>query len=154
VILLCFRLVRYEGRLRPLIRILGIAQGFTYIDKTSKQPVHTTYLAASTSASDGVITALVDDDVFATYVVQADASLTAGDVGLNFSIRYGGGNTVLGRSSVGLDASTRTATSGAGKGVVKVIGLYDEPGNDWGDTHTKVEVRILNNLAFVSGRQV
>lgn len=133
-------------------RILGIASGFTYVDNTTKQPVFSKHLPASTNSADGLIFALVDDDVDGTFILQANASLTSKDLGLNFTLRYGGGNTFTGRSSVGIIPSTRTASTQTnhGKATVKVVGLYDVPGNAWGDAFTKVECRILLNDTYSS----
>ncbi len=123
---------------------IGVLMGVNYIDKTSKQPVWAKYIAASVSSDDSNTYAYVDDDPNSTFIVQADSSLTVGDTNLNFDVTLGAGSTFTGKSGFGLKASTRKTTTA----MCKVINLYEQVGNDWGDAATKAEVRILRNQGY------
>ena len=123
---------------------VGVLMGVRYVDKTSKQPVWSSYIAASVSSDDSNTYALVNDDPDSTYVVQADAALTVGDTQLNFDVTLGAGSTVTGRSGFGIKAASRVATTA----MVRPISLYAQPDNAWSDTATKVEARILRTQRF------
>ena len=123
---------------------VGVLMGVEYVDKTSKQPVWAAYLPASVSSDDSVTYALVDDDPNSTYVVQADSSLTIGDLALNFDVTLGTGSTFTGRSGFGIKASSRATTTA----MVRPVALYEQPDNAFGDAATKVEVRILRNQQY------
>jgi len=123
---------------------VGVLMGVEYVDKTSKQPVWAAYIPASVSSDDSITYALVDDDPSSTYVVQADASLTIGDLALNFDVTLGTGSTFTGRSGFGIKADSRVATTA----MIRPVALYEQPDNAFGDAATKVEVRILRNQQY------
>ena len=104
---------------------VGVLMGVQYVDKTSKQPVWAAYIPASVSSDDSITYALVDDDPNSTYVVQADASLTIGDLALNFDVTLGTGSTFTGRSGFGIKAASRVATTA----MVRPVALYEQPDN-------------------------
>jgi hypothetical protein len=120
----------------------GVFYGCTYVDPTTKQPQYSRYWPASTSSADGAPKALVLDDPGATFIIGADASVSAGDLGLNFDVSNGGGNTLLGQSAFVLAAGTRKG----GSGLVRVVGLYTTPDNAYGDAFTQVEVRFVQHV--------
>ncbi len=126
--------------------LLGVAAGFAWIDPTTKQPQLKNSIPADTSSAglyDGSDrpTAYVVDNPFALFMVQADASVTAGDLGLNFDVTAAGGdvNSVYGTSQYTLDASTRTSAVGT---AVKLVGLANIPDNNWGDPYPIVVVKL------------
>lgn len=126
--------------------LLGVAAGFAWIDPTTKQPQLKNSIPADTSSAglyDGSDrpTAYVVDNPFALFMVQADASVTAGDLGLNFDVTASGGdvNSVYGTSQYTLDASTRTSAVGT---AVKLVGLANIPDNNWGDPYPIVVVKL------------
>lgn len=126
---------------------LGVARGFAYVDATGK-PVFSDYLPANTSSTGRLFdetspVVLVDDDPGSTFVIPADATVSAGDVGLNFNVSIGAGNTQTGISNARLHVSSRSATST--DRLVKVIGLSKVPGNTYGASNTLLEVRFLNH---------
>ena len=123
---------------------VGVLMGVRYVDKTSKQPVWSSYINASVSSDDSFTYALIDDDPNSTYVIQADAALTIGDLNLNFDETLSEGSTVTGRSGFGNKAASRVATTA----MLRPISLYEQPGNDWAVTATKVECRIQRNQAY------
>ena len=126
--------------------LLGVATGFAWIDPTTKQPQLKNSIPADTSSAglfDGSDrpTAYVVDNPFALFIVQADASVTAGDLGLNFDVTASGGdvNTVYGTSQYTLDASTRTSAVGT---ALKLVGLANIVDNNWGDPFPIVVVKL------------
>jgi hypothetical protein len=126
--------------------LLGVAAGFAWIDPTTKQPQLKNSIPADTSSAglyDGSDrpTAYVVDNPFALFMVQADASVTAGDLGLNFDVTASGGdvNSVYGTSQYTLDASTRTSAVGT---ALKLVGLANIPDNNWGDPYPVVIVKL------------
>jgi len=126
--------------------LLGVAAGFAWIDPTTKQPQLKNSIPADTSSAglyDGSDrpTAYVVDNPFALFMIQADASVTAGDLGLNFDVTASGGdvNSVYGTSQYTLDASTRTSAVGT---ALKLVGLANIPDNNWGDPYPIVIVKL------------
>jgi hypothetical protein len=126
--------------------LLGVAAGFAWIDPTTKLPQLKNSIPADTSSAglfDGSDrpTAYVVDNPFALFIIQADASVTAGDLGLNFDVTASGGdvNSVYGTSQYTLDASTRTSAVGT---ALKLVGLANIPDNNWGDPFPIVVVKL------------
>lgn len=126
--------------------LLGVAAGFAWIDPTTKQPQLKNSIPADTSSAglfDGSDrpTAYVVDNPNALFIIQADASVTAGDLGLNFDVTASGGdvNTVYGTSQYTLDASTRTSAVGT---ALKLVGLANIVDNNWGDPFPIVVVKL------------
>ncbi len=126
--------------------LLGVAAGFAWIDPTTKQPQLKNSIPADTSSA-GLYngsdrpTAYVVDNPNALFIVQADASVTAGDLGLNFDVTASGGDvsSVYGTSQYTLDASTRTSAIGT---ALKLVGLANIPDNNWGDPFPIVVVKL------------
>jgi len=126
--------------------LLGAAAGFAWIDPTTKQPQLKNSIPADTSSAglyDGSDrpTAYVVDNPNALFIIQADASVTAGDLGLNFDVTASGGdvNSVYGTSQYTLDASTRTSAVGT---ALKLVGLANIVDNNWGDPYPVVVVKL------------
>lgn len=126
--------------------LLGAAVGFAWIDPTTDQPQLKNSIPADTSSAglyDGSDrpTAYVVDNPFALFMIQADASVTAGDLGLNFDVTASGGDvdSVYGVSRYTLDASTRTSAVGT---ALKLVGLANIPDNNWGDPFPIVVVKL------------
>jgi hypothetical protein len=123
---------------------LGVVNGFFWVDPTTKQPQERMNIPADTSSAgtyNGISQpgAYVVDMLEAVYMVQADGSVTVGDVGLNFNVTTLGGDAVYGVSRMALDASTRTS---AITGALKMIGLANVPGNAWSDAYPTVYAKI------------
>ena len=121
---------------------LGVAKGFKWVDPVTRRPTWSNYLPAGTSSYDSNIYAYVVDDSQATFIIQADASVTVGDLGLNFDLSaVASVNTVFGKSQAVLKASTRATASK----MVRLVGLYDTPDNSWNDAFPIVEVRWVQH---------
>lgn len=133
--------------------ILGAAAGFGWVDPLSKQPVLDNYLPADTSSAgdfegiDNRPVVYVADNPDTIFMIQADASITAGDMGLNFNTTTLGADTLYGVSRAALDASTRTS---AVTGALKIVGLARVLDNAWSDPFPVVLVRMNSQVALVS----
>lgn len=128
--------------------LLGVANGFAWVDPITKQPQQRNSIPADTSSAglvdgDNRPTAYVIDNPEAIFMVQADASVSAGDLGLNFDVTTLGDDTIYGVSRYALDASTRTS---AITGALKLVGLARLDGNAWSNPFPVVQVRINRNI--------
>jgi hypothetical protein len=123
---------------------LGVVNGFFWVDPTTKQPQERQNIPADTSSA-GTYNGLSQPGAYvvdlheAVYMVQADGSVTVGDVGLNFNVTTLGGDSVYGVSRMALDASTRTS---AITGSLKLLGLARIDGNAWADAFPTVYAKI------------
>ena len=115
--------------------VIGVAKGFKWVDPVTKRPTWSNYLPANTSSADSKIYAYVVDAQNARFVIQADATVSSTDIGLNYSVSVNGVNAG-GRSQCVLKASTKaTATL-----LVRLLGLYETPDNAYTDAFPLVEV--------------
>jgi len=141
------------GTIQPIVTTTDIAQGVfmgcEYVDPVSNRPVYGKYWPASTSSADSTPYAFVVDDPSAIYVMQADATVSLGDVeSANFAVTLGSGSTLTGRSGMGIKVATRDTTIAQ---MVRVVGSYDIPSNELGDANPKVLVRIVQHIdAYLS----
>jgi hypothetical protein len=130
--------------------VLGTFQGCEYVDPVSRQPIFGRYWPASTSSVDGTPFAIVNDDPATTYLIQADATVSLGDVGINYTVTLGAGSTMTGRSGFGLKVAGRATASA----MLQVIGLSNVPDNAFGDANPKVEVRLVQHVdSYTSAAQ-
>ena len=124
---------------------VGVFVGCEYTDPVSKQPTFSHYFPANTSSAIGNPVGFVVDDPYASFMIQADASVTAGDINSqNFEVTLGSGSTVTGNSGFGIKASSRATSTKA----VRPIALIDEPGNALSGTDgafPKLEVKIVQH---------
>ncbi|MFN7640664.1 MAG: hypothetical protein ACK5PR_02855, partial [bacterium] len=126
--------------------LLGVATGFAWVDPATKQPQVRGSIPADVS-SGGLFEgntqpiAYVTDNPFAIFMIQADASVTAGDVGLNFNVTASGGDVdpVYGTSRYALRAASRTSAVGT---AVKVVGLAQMVDNSFADSFPIVLVKL------------
>ena len=125
--------------------LLGVANGFAWVDAVVGPQLRNSIPADTSSAGlfDGSNrpTAYVIDNPFATFLIQANASVTAGDLGLNFNVTAAGGDvdSVYGVSRYALQASTRTSAINT---AVKLVGLANIPDNNWGDPFPVLVVKL------------
>lgn len=127
---------------------LGAFMGCRYNDPTTKRPTWSMYYPANTSVGTDPfgIQAFVDDNTNGTWLVQAGASVSAGDVmAYNFALSLGAGSTVTGVSGFTLAAASRSTAAASGSPNFRIIGLYKTPDNAWSDPNAIVEVVIVNN---------
>jgi len=115
---------------------VGIFVGCEYTDPSSSQFLQRQYFPANTAADD--IVAFVVDDPDVIFKIQADGSITAADVGENAALVQTAGSTSTGNSKVALDASSTATTNTL---PVRIVGLYADPENAFGDAYTDVLVK-------------
>ena len=125
--------------------LLGVANGFAWVDAVTGPQLRNSIPADTSSAGllDGSDrpAAYVIDNPFALFLIQADASVTAGDLGLNFDVTASGGDVkaVYGTSQYALDASTRSSATNT---ALKLVGLANIPDNNWGDPFPVLVVKL------------
>ena len=119
---------------------VGVVRGFHYEPATGT-PQWSKYWPAGTSLKSGT-TAKVEvyDDPDTVFVVQADGSLAATDVGLNANITVAAGSTVTGQSGSELAVSGKATTYTL---LLNILGLDEttDPANAWG-ANARVQVRF------------
>ena len=104
--------------------ILGAFAGVKYVDAGGNQVFSNMWTGATVGTD---ITALVYDDPWIIYRVQADGAIGQDSVGENANMINTAGNTRTGNSREEVDATTSTVID-----QIRVIGRVDEPGNEWG----------------------
>ena len=127
------------GTLTPCVTTtevpVGTFQGCSYVQDGT--PTFKPYYSG-VSASD--IVGLVNDNPNQTYIISTNVSVAAGILGRNVDASaIAAGSAFTGRSSI----VATTSAGGTGKattGLFRVIGLVDEPSNEYGDAYTKLEV--------------
>ena len=104
--------------------VQGVFMGCRYVENGEQK--FKSYFPSGTSVTDAF--GLVCDDPNQVFEVQADASVTAGDLygSQNFNVVLGAGSTFTGKSGQALDASTRTGSAIA---MCRALNPVDEPGN-------------------------
>lgn len=135
--------------------LLGSVQGVTFIDSVTKRPVTQAFLPADTSSAgfwngDNRPEVLVNDNPATIYMIQANASVSAGDIGLNFNVTATAADAIdpiYGTSRHALHAASRTS---AITGAVKLVGLAKVPDNAWSNPFPIVYVRLNSTIAQVS----
>jgi hypothetical protein len=134
--------------------ILGVAHGFAYIDPTTKRLTHASQIPAGTS-SGGLVDgesrpiAYITDSAEALFMVQADATVSQTDFGLNFDVTASGGDVdqVYGVSRYALKASSRSSAIGL---PCKIVGIAKIIDNAWNDPYPIVVVKLNTIMAQVS----
>lgn len=127
--------------------IVGVFRGVEYIDPTTKKPVmQPNYVAGTTvtEAMNGETRPMARVELVAdkTFVMRT-ASMAIANTAIGNIYPVTGQSTPdsTGHSQAVIDATTPVA---AAAGMVQVVGLYREPGNDWGVGPTAVEVIFVN----------
>ena len=106
---------------------VGVFNGCNYIDPTTGKPTWKNFYPGSVNITSGVITADVIDDPNQLFLIQADGTPTRANFGTNADITAG---TVNGISAMTLGVASFTEAATAN---LKVIGLWDAPGNTLGE---------------------
>jgi hypothetical protein len=129
-------------------RAVGTFLGVQYTDVNGRRQFSNKW-PASTSATD--IVCWLTSDPATVYTIQANGSITESDIGeqADWSTNdTSAGNTTTGLSSVTLATGTLTDSGNAG---LRIIGITENPDNDWGDAFTVVNVQISEHQ-FVADR--
>lgn len=126
---------------------VGVFNGCQFIDPTTGKPTFKNFYPGSVNITAGKIIADVIDDPAQMFLIQVDESVAQADVGKNADVVGTGGSTTNGTSSMELDSSTIANTAALN---LKIIGLYDVPGNSFG-TNAVVVVKINEHLYGSAG---
>jgi hypothetical protein len=126
---------------------VGVFNGCNYIDPTTGKPTWKNYYPGSVNITSGKIIADVIDDPAQLFLIQVDESVAQTQVGLNADVVGTGGSTTTGVSSMELDSSTIAKAAALN---LKIVGLYDVPGNEFG-TNAVVVVKINEHLFGSAG---
>jgi hypothetical protein len=126
---------------------LGVFNGCNYIDPTTGKPTWKNYYPGSVNITQGKIIADVLDDPSQLFLIQADEDIVQADIGKNADVIGTGGSTITGVSTMELDSSTIADAEALN---LKIVGLYDVPGNSLGD-FAVVVVKINEHLYGSTG---
>jgi hypothetical protein len=126
---------------------LGVFNGCNYIDPTTGKPTWKNYYPGSVNITQGKIIADVLDDPSQLFLIQADEDIVQADIGKNADVVGTGGSTITGVSTMELDSSTIADAEALN---LKIVGLYDVPGNSLGD-FAVVVVKINEHLYGSTG---
>lgn len=118
----------------------GIFMGVEYTD-SNNEPKFMNYWPASTVATN--IKAMVMDDPFVVFRMQADESVAQTAVGANAAVVSGSGSTTFGTSDNALDGSSVATTNTL---PLRIIGFTDDAENGVGDAFTDC-ICIFNTTA-------
>ena len=123
---------------------IGVFLGCQYNDpNNNNRPRWNNYWPTGTSVTDGSQpVAFVADDPWQTFYIQADASVSVGDIGRNFVVSVSAGNTTTGQSRYSLLAISRSLEQSH----LQMIDIKDIPGNVLSDAFPIVEVLIKNHF--------
>ncbi len=138
--------VKFDATLHTVA--LGVFNGCNYINPTTGKPTWSNYYPGSVNITSGVITADVIDDPNQLFVIQADEDVVQADIGLNAAIAYTAGSSVTGLSATELDSSSIANSAAL---VLKIVGIFDAPGNTIGENFVDVVVKINAHLYGSTG---
>jgi hypothetical protein len=126
---------------------VGVFNGCQYIDPTTGKPTFKNFYPGSVNITAGKIAADVMDDPSQLFLIQVDESVAQTQIGFNADVIGTGGSTTTGVSSMELDSSTIAKAAALN---LKIVGLYDVPGNSFG-TNAVVVVKINEHLYGSAG---
>ena len=126
---------------------VGVFNGCTYIDPTTGKPTWKNYYPGSVNITQGTIQADVLDDPSQLFTIQCDEGFVQANIGKNADVVAGSGNTTTGQSAMELDSSTIANAAALN---LKIVGLYNVPGNDFG-TNAVAVVKINEHLYGSAG---
>jgi hypothetical protein len=126
---------------------VGVFNGCNYIDPTTGKPTWKNYYPGSVNITSGKITADVIDDPNQLFIIQAAGTPVRANFGTNADITAATtGSTTTGVSNMTLGSSfTENAAAN-----LKVIGLYDVPGNELGQ-YAVLVVKINEHMYGSTG---
>lgn len=113
---------------------LGVFQGCTYTTTDGRYVFDSLFPTGQANA-----TALVYDDPDTEFIIQTSTSIASTDVGGNANLLTAAPSTVTKQSAATLDLSTFNTTAGP---AFRIRGLYNIPGNAFGDNFVIVRVNI------------
>jgi len=121
-------------------RILGIFAGCTYPDTSGRQVVSSYWPASTTVYTGGTVDCYIYTDQHIVYEVECDGSLAQTSIGDQADHSSAtNGSTITGLSSCTLSS---TLVGASGNGGFRVVDLSNDVNEAWGNTYTRVYVRI------------
>ena len=128
---------------------VGVFNGCFYIDPTTGKPTWKNYYPGSVNITTGKIVADVIDDPSQLFIIQADEDVVQGDFGKNADVTASTtGSTTTGISAMTLDSSTIDVAAALN---LKLVGMWDVPGNTLGENYVVVVVKINEHLYGSAG---
>jgi hypothetical protein len=121
--------------------ILGVISGFRFVDPILRYELYDTFLPANAiTAGYTQVRVYVHDDPDQLFLVQAGASVTRAQIGLNFGLSNTQANSaVTKRSTTALNAASATATTTAV--TVRLVDFLESGTSTAGDSFTDCIVR-------------
>lgn len=124
----------------------GVFVGCSYISPTLGYYLNSQSWPAATTTGvttgAGKPTAYVVNDPNAVFMIQGDGSIPLSALGANAAIVQTAGTAAIGKSRNALSVSSIDTTDTL---PLRIVGLAELPGNDWGDTYTIVLVKFNNH---------
>ena len=122
--------------------VVGVFNGVTYTDPTTKKPVFSNYYPGNISAAD--ITAFVIDDPDTVFLMNANATFARADIYQNYEVTDVTGNTDTGISKVELNV----ANSGTNASyMIRAIDISQDASNsDVASANANILVKINNHF--------
>jgi len=127
---------------------VGVFNGCNYVDPSTGKPTWKNFYPGSVNITSGKIMAEVLDDPNQLFIIQADEDIVQADIGKNADVIGTGGSTVTGISTMELDSSSIAKDAALN---LKIVGLYDVPGNSLGTNFSVVVVKINEHLYGSAG---
>ena len=125
---------------------VGVFNGCYYTDPTTGKPVWSNKFIVNAAYTTDIQADIIDDPS-QLFLIQADSTAIAqSDIGENVGVAYGSGNATTGQSAMTTDGAPDTTAGNT----LKIVGLYNEPGNEFG-AYAKLVVKINNHSYGSSG---
>jgi len=138
--------VKFDATLHTVA--VGVFNGCNYINPSTGKPTWNNFYPGSVNITSGYINADVIDDPNQLFVIQADEDVVQADIGLNAAIAYTAGSSVTGLSATELDSSSIANSAAL---VLKIVGIFDAPGNDIAENFVDVVVKINAHMYGSTG---
>jgi len=138
--------VKFDATLHTVA--VGVFNGCNYINPSTGKPTWSNFYPGSVNITSGYINADVIDDPNQLFVIQADEDVVQADIGLNAAIAYTAGSSVTGLSAAELDSSSIANSAAL---VLKIVGIFDAPGNDIAENFVDVVVKINAHMYGSTG---
>jgi len=124
---------------------VGVFNGVFYDDPVTGKPTWSNKFIANAAYTVDLQADIIDDPS-QLFLIQADSqAIVQADIGENVNITQGTGSTTTGQSGM---TTTGAPDTTAGRNL-KIVGLYDAPGNELG-AYAQLVVKI-NNHSYSSG---
>jgi hypothetical protein len=131
---------------------LGVFNGCFYVDPSTGKPTWKNFYPGSVNLPGSDVDSIqadVIDDPSQLFVIQADEDIVQADIGKNADVTASTtGSTTNGQSNMTLDSSTIAKDAALN---LKIVGVYDIPGNLIGVNYTQVVVKINEHLYGSAG---